>query len=338
MKHPRPPSMGSDAPSGEAAKREPRQLLETPVGNHGRQESKPREAGVIVSFGAGPAVAAPPVARPRRLTTVLVVDKARLCCSLCSLALKRPIYQCPVGHLACGGCRMKLQVNACRACGDRGAGSAYALCPGLDVFYGDLHLPCPYKPHGCRSYVPYYRAASHQSACEYAPCLCPEPGCAFAAPPRALLAHLAAAHFWPVHRIPLFGANYALRVPAAGPDRLLVVEEEEQAAVAAEDDGDDDAEGPAVFVLSLRARAEVTAVSVACVRANAGARPQYKCVLWAKAPAPRAGRRLFMETDVPSCAQPGEAAVEDGMWLGVAPAVLLGASREINLCVLIDKL
>jgi hypothetical protein len=24
---------------------------------------------------------------------VLVVDKARLCCSLCSLALKRPIYQ-----------------------------------------------------------------------------------------------------------------------------------------------------------------------------------------------------------------------------------------------------
>jgi len=249
--------------------------------------------------------------------------------------------------LACGGCRTKLSTNACRTCGDAGAASAYALCPGLDIFYGELHLPCPYEAYGCRSYIPYYRAASHQSACEHAPCLCPEPGCAFAAPSQALLAHLVDAHSWPVHKIPRFGTIHALRVPAAGPDRLLVVAEEEEEAAAAEDDDDDgdkdDAEGPAVFVLSVRARGEATAVSVACLRANARAGPQYKCVLWAKTPAPRgaagrAGRRLCMETDVPSCAQPGEAAVEDGMWLGVAPVMMLGASREIHLSVLIDKL
>jgi len=82
--------MGSDAPGGERAKEAPPQLLDVHVANQG-QESKPREAGVTVSFGARPAVAAAP--RSKRLTTVLVVDKARLCCSLCSLALKRPIYQ-----------------------------------------------------------------------------------------------------------------------------------------------------------------------------------------------------------------------------------------------------
>lgn len=83
--------MGSDAPGGERAKEAlPPQLLDVQVANQG-QESMPREARVTVSFGSRPAVAASP--RPRRLTTVLVVDKARLCCSLCSLALKRPIYQ-----------------------------------------------------------------------------------------------------------------------------------------------------------------------------------------------------------------------------------------------------
>ncbi|CAL4951174.1 unnamed protein product [Urochloa decumbens] len=349
MKQQRPPSMGSGAAGGEVAKQEPPQLLSPLAVNHGRQESKPREAGVFVSFGARPAAAATPPPRPRKLTTVLVVDKARLCCSLCSLPLKRPIYQCAVGHLACGGCRMKLRVNSCRPCAAGGAASAYALCPGLDVFYGELHLPCPYETYGCKSYIPYYRAASHQSACEHAPCLCAEPGCAFAAPPRALLAHLAAAHAWPVHKIPRFGAIHALRVPAAGPDRLLVVAaaaEEEVGENEQDDNGDDgddkdeETEGPAVFVLSVRARGEATAVSMACVRANARAGPQYKCVLWAKAPAPRgaAGRRLCMETDVPSCAQPGEAAVEDGMWLGVAPVMVVGESREIHLSVLIDKL
>ena len=93
MRPPRPPSMGSDAPGLDGAREEPQQPSHPLAANHGRQESKTREAGVIVSFGGRPAGAAPAPARPRRLTTVLVVDKARLCCSLCSLALKRPIYQ-----------------------------------------------------------------------------------------------------------------------------------------------------------------------------------------------------------------------------------------------------
>jgi E3 ubiquitin-protein ligase SIAH1 len=86
------PSVGSGAAAGEGSKEKPQLVFAPLVANHGKQESKPREAVVVVSFGArSPAAAAPP--RPRKLTTVLVVDKARLCCSLCSLALKRPIYQ-----------------------------------------------------------------------------------------------------------------------------------------------------------------------------------------------------------------------------------------------------
>ncbi|WVZ72044.1 hypothetical protein U9M48_020562 [Paspalum notatum var. saurae] len=350
----RPPSMGSDAPAGERAKEEPPLPM---LGDHQLvdregQERKRGDAGVVVSFGARPAVAA--TARPKQFTTVLVVDKARLCCSLCSLVLKRPIYQCEAGHLACGGCRLKLLANACRTCRDRGVASAFAVCPGLDVFYGDLHLPCPYEQYGCKSYIPFHRAASHQSACEHAPCVCPEPGCAVAAPPPALAAHLDAAHAWPVHKIPRYGVIHSLRVPASGPDRLLVVGEEQQPdeGEEAEEDregGDDDAERPAVFVLSVRARGAAAAVSVACVRANARAGPQYKCVLWARAKAPgaapaprgapaRAARRLCMETDVPSCAAPGAAAVEEDMWLGVSPVMMLGTSREIHLGVLIEKL
>jgi E3 ubiquitin-protein ligase SIAH1 len=84
--------MGNDAPGGERAKEAPPQLLDVQVAANRGLESKPRGAGVIVSFGSRPAVAAASP-RPKRLTTVLVVDKARLCCSLCSLALKRPIYQ-----------------------------------------------------------------------------------------------------------------------------------------------------------------------------------------------------------------------------------------------------
>jgi E3 ubiquitin-protein ligase SIAH1 len=45
-----------------------------------------------------------------------------------------------------------------------------------------------------------------------------------------------------------------------------------------------------------------------------------------------------METDVPSCAAPGQAMTEDAMWLGVSPVMMLGASREIHLGVLIEKL
>ena len=45
-----------------------------------------------------------------------------------------------------------------------------------------------------------------------------------------------------------------------------------------------------------------------------------------------------MEMDVPSCAAPGQAVTEDATWLGVSPVMMLGASREIHLGVLIEKL
>ncbi|KAL6626632.1 hypothetical protein ACP70R_030358 [Stipagrostis hirtigluma subsp. patula] len=262
-------------------------------------------------------------ARMDAMRRTVVVDKATLRCSLCSQTLTRPVYQCNAGHLACRSCGVELPDNACRPCRDRRVDSAFARCPGLDVFFGDLRVRCPYERHGCDSRVPYFRRDDHRSACELAPSLCPEPGCGFAGVPPRLAAHLAAVHSWPVHRIPRYGVVHALRVPGSGPDRLLVVEE------------DDDGGGArGVFVLSVRARGAGSAVSVACVRANADAGPRYRCVLWAQGPAPRGApgrRRLRMETDV-------QAMGEEEMWLVVPPVMMIGASREIHLSVLIDKL
>ena len=51
--------MGSDAPGLDGAREEPQPPSHPLAANHGRQESKTREAGVIVSFGGRPAGAAP---------------------------------------------------------------------------------------------------------------------------------------------------------------------------------------------------------------------------------------------------------------------------------------
>lgn len=74
----KPPLVGSGTTGGEGANEEVPQLLGPVATNHEKQESKAREAEVIVSFGARSPVAL----STRRLTTALVVDKARLCCLL----------------------------------------------------------------------------------------------------------------------------------------------------------------------------------------------------------------------------------------------------------------
>ncbi|TVU22130.1 hypothetical protein EJB05_31812 [Eragrostis curvula] len=348
--------MGSVARGGVEA-REELQLLDLfPLVHHEEQEGEVvvhqeeqetepdkaaavQEAGAIVPVEA-PAMAAPAPAHADKMRPVLV-DKARFSCSLCSGFLKRPIYQCAAGHMVCCSCRFKFRGNGCRRCCDRGVVSAYTICPGLGYFFGGLQVPCPNEPYGCKTYSPYFKADDHERACEHAPCRCAEQGCGFAGSPPALLAHLTGDHFWAAHEMPGFGASLTLRVPglpaSAAQDRLLFVVEEEE--------GD----RRVVFVLCVRSRGEGgAAVSVACVRANAEAGPQYMCELWAQAPAPPGSpegvaRRVGIETDVASCAAPpGEAAVEEGswLWLDVAPEMMhgTGASKVMQLSILIDKL
>ncbi|KAK3163750.1 hypothetical protein QOZ80_1AG0007850 [Eleusine coracana subsp. coracana] len=330
--------------------REELQLLDLfPMANHEEREggeilaAEAEGAGEIVPSEAPAAMATP--AHTDRMKTVLV-DKARLSCSLCSDALNRPIYQCAVGHLVCCRCRFKCKGDGCRTCAARGVASPYTICPGLGYFVGGFQVPCPNHEYGCGTYTPYYEAASHAAACAHAPCGCTEQGCGFVGPPPALLAHLAAAHSWPTHEVPGYGEFLPLRIPAAAAhDRLLVVtagEEEDDALTLSPCTRARGAAAAGVFVLSVRPRGAGCAVSVACVRASAEAGPQYTCNLWARGPAPPGGvePRLGLETDVGSCAAPGETAVEEGLWLHVGPKTMhgVGSSREMQLTVLIDKL
>ena len=57
---------------------------------------------------------------------------------------------------------------------------------------GTAQVMCSHD--GCGVVVSYHESNSHQIACPHGRCNCTEPGCDFAAPPSALVVHLAAAH------------------------------------------------------------------------------------------------------------------------------------------------
>jgi E3 ubiquitin-protein ligase SIAH1 len=223
-------------------------------------------------------------------------------------------------HIACSSCQGKLPGKRCHSCGDRGGG-AYVRFPAMDKIVCSARVRCAHHRHGCASYVAYYEAPDHESACPRAPCSCTVPGCGFVASPPNLMGHLAAAHAWPVHNIS-YGAHLALRVPAS--------EEETRALlVAAEEDG-------AVFVLSVCALGPARAISVVCVRANGVAGEQYGLKLWAHGSGDRA---VMLSSEVTSSAAPGEFDVDAGEFLAVPPTMMTGpqAGREIVLTVCIEE-
>ncbi|CAL4957854.1 unnamed protein product [Urochloa decumbens] len=282
-------------------------------------EAAPQEAEAIVVPSETPAM--PPAA--------VQVDKSRLCCSLCSSLLKPPIYQCPVGHVACCSCRVKLPDSHCRSCPVRvgGAVSAYAHCPGLDLFFSDLLVPCHYAEYGCESFVPYHRSVEHRDACAHAPCHCPEPGCYLISSPRALAAHLAADHSWPADDI-AYGTPLMLAVPVPPPAapsparhvRLLR--------------GDD----ASVFAVAACALGGGAAVSVVLVRANSPAHPRFACTFCAKGLLE--GSCCFFAT-VPvrssALADGDGVAPEKEIYFAVPGELLCEGSRELAVSVRIDR-
>jgi len=165
---------------------------------------------------------------------------------------------------------VKLPGRRCRTCRTAGAVSAYAHCPGLDFFFGDLHVPCDFEEYGCRAYVPYFHGANHRGTCEHAPCHCPEPGCSRLCSPRTLAAHLAAVHSWAVHDV-AYGTPLpvAVPVPAAAPGLRLLC-------------GDD----ASLFLMATGPLGDGAAVSVVLVRATASppALPRYTCTFYANPP------------------------------------------------------
>ncbi|KAF8772178.1 hypothetical protein HU200_006018 [Digitaria exilis] len=248
------------------------------------------QAGAEAAAAQEPEATVPSESPAARPPAAVRVDMARLYCSLCSSLLKPPIYQvrikhpprrrrrCAVGHVACCRCRVKLPDSGCRTCG-AAAASAYKHCPGLDLFFGDLRVPCRYAEYGCESFVPYFRSDEHRDACGHAPCHCPEPGCYLVSSPRDLAAHLAGDHSWPADEIS-YGTPRMLAIPMPPPPpvsssspaparHLRLLRGEEDASV---------------FVVAVGTLGDGAAMSVVLVRANSPAHPRYVCTFCVKPP------------------------------------------------------
>lgn len=257
--------------------------------------------------------------------------------------------QCSVGHIACCRCRVKLPDSGCRTCRGRGVGdgaspapaSAYAHCPGLDLFFADLRVPCRYAEYGCESFVPYFRSDDHRDACGHAPCQCPEPGCYLVSSPLALATHLACEHSWPVDEI-TYGTPrmVAIPVPAAAATST-------PAALPAPArhvrllHGDD----ASVFAVAAGPLGGGAAVSVVLVRANSPAHPRFACTFCAKPPPESAagleeGTCCFFAT-VPvrssALADGDGVAPEKELYFAVPGEMLCEGSRELLVSVRIDR-
>ncbi|KAE8817174.1 E3 ubiquitin-protein ligase SINA-like 10 [Hordeum vulgare] len=247
------------------------------------------------------------------------MNMSLLSCRVCYHPVKPPVFQCNVGHLACGRCLAELPGEQCHIC-EHGGG--FSPCPVMDDVVLSSKMKCFHD--GCQSYVPYHELDDHQRVCPHAPCFCMEPRCGFGGPPPALLGHLTAVHSVPVQKVH-YGNIHRLRL--SEPRCLLHAEE---------DDG--------VFLLAVCALGMATVVSAVCIRAGASPELRYSIKLRANGPPPpssAAGSILLDIKAVTNSRRPGEVAVEElPSFLMVPPTYLVGsgASKEVSLDIRIDKM
>lgn len=233
---------------------------------------------------------------------------------------------------------MKLPGRGCRTCRDRGAtSSAYAHCPGLDLFFTDLRVPCDFQDYGCASFVSYFLSANHRDTCEHAPCHCPEPGCPLLRSPRMLAAHLACDHSWPVEDV-AYGAPIPLAVPVPTPGAGASARRSSSNRLLLR--GDD----ASLFLVAAGPLGDGAAVSVVLVRATAKPPPlpRYTCTFYANPPpgAPELeGSYFFATVPVRSSALADGAGVapEKELYFAVPKEMLHGSNRELFLSVRIDR-
>ncbi|CAO2160863.1 unnamed protein product [Urochloa humidicola] len=240
-------------------------------------------------------------------------------CRACLLPLKPPTFKCEAGHIVCGACRAS-HAQACAA--------ATAACLVADAFVRDAKRPCAFQHHGCASYVAYYQAADHESACPWAPCYCPDPGCDTFTSPLRLLDHFRAEHpSWPVTSV-TYGTAMRVALPPPAPQGLHVLVGEEDRSM---------------FLVSSSALGAATAVSVVCVRANGDAAvsvvSQFCCKIWVPLSREISFSRNYKTVTFPmpsSYLLPGSfTAAEQDYFLAVTPKMARDASCVLT--IRIDK-
>ena len=183
---------------------------------------------------------------------------------------------------------------------------------------------------GCGVVVSYHESISHQNACPHGRCTCTEPGCDFAAPPSALVVHLAEAHSIQVHMIE-YGMSREFRVTMTRPGspfRRIVIQGE---------DG-------SVFVLNISVHGSATVVSLVRVSVRTSDWP-YRVKMWARGPPPSSKADckrdvVRVAADASSSVLPGAIAFEELTSFLVVPGPYLvgaGSSKQLRLYIRICK-
>ncbi|KAE8817175.1 E3 ubiquitin-protein ligase SINA-like 10 [Hordeum vulgare] len=224
---------------------------------------------------------------------------------ICVSGPARP--QCEAaGHVVCCFCRAGHAALCSRAT---------AHCGELDAVVGAAKVPCPYKAFGCERYVVYHDAAGHERACQWAPCSCPEHGCAFVGSRAMLLGHFAAAHQRPAVTI-RYGRAWNLGLSLSHRWHALV--------------GDEDR---SVFLVSLGPLGAATAVSLLCVRPDGEAAPQFRCKLSVERPAGDGKDNVVLMASAVSnsALSTGAPAPGQGMFLAVPQELLSGDTLTLSL-------
>uniref|UniRef100_A0A0E0FFL4 RING-type E3 ubiquitin transferase n=1 Tax=Oryza nivara TaxID=4536 RepID=A0A0E0FFL4_ORYNI len=111
-------------------------------------------------------------------------------CPVCFEPFKPPIFQCSVGHFICSSCCNKL--NKCPGC----SRTTFERCLGMERIVESAVVPCTYVEHGCTNKVTYFNKKSHEQACSYEPCFCPDSSCSFSGTVATLWEHFTTQHKW----------------------------------------------------------------------------------------------------------------------------------------------
>ncbi|KAL6847799.1 hypothetical protein ACP4OV_021927 [Aristida adscensionis] len=124
------------------------------------------------------------------------LDPDTLECPVCFNPFLASIFQCKNGHAVCESCCARIG-NTCPSCRDP---IGDIRCRPLEKAIAGMAVPCAFAMHGCTRRLRYAEKQAHEdSFCDYAPCHCPVPGCAFSGTGAALYGHIGRLHANP-HR------------------------------------------------------------------------------------------------------------------------------------------
>ncbi|CAF2138526.1 unnamed protein product [Brassica napus] len=131
--------------------------------------------------------------RPQRLSppkSMTLPNSDVLDCPCCFEPLKRPVFQCNNGHLACYSCCTKLK-KKCSLCampiGD-------TRCRPIEKVIKTCLVACSNAKYGCKQSTRYDKVANHEKLYVFAPCSCPVRNCNYVGSYKDLNNHFRATH------------------------------------------------------------------------------------------------------------------------------------------------